>query len=276
MVNDKKIKLKEYILEILVVDTHSHLDMPEFDCDRAAVIERAVKAGVKTIVTIGIDLKTSHEAIQLSQSYPGVYAAAGIHPHNAEGVTQEEITKLHDLAKQRGVVALGEMGLDYYRNNSPKETQLRVFNWQLELANSAKLPIIIHCREALADMLNILGKWSANSALKGPKGIIHCFSGDLATARTYIDMGFYLALGGYIGYPSSLSFREVIRDIPLDRLVLETDCPFLPPQQHRGKRNEPVYTLLTLQLLANIKGLSIEEVAQKTTINAKAVLRIAD
>ncbi len=263
-------------MELHIVDTHAHLDMHEFDSDRAEVIESAKQAGVKTIVTIGIDLKTSYEAVQLAQGYIGIYAAAGIHPQNSEGVIEEDITKIYNLTKQRGVVALGEMGLDYYHNDSPKETQLRVFNWQLELANKASLPIIIHSREALADMLNILGQWSAKSNLNGAKGIIHCFSGDLATAKKYIEMGFYLALGGYIGYPSSLSFREVIKEIPLDRLVLETDCPFLPPQQHRGKRNEPAYTLLTLQLLANIKGLLIEEVAQQTTTNAKAVFKISD
>jgi TatD DNase family protein len=263
-------------LENFVIDTHAHLDMPEFDTDRAEVIEKARKSGVKTIVTIGIDLKSSREAIKLSQKYHGVFAAVGIHPHNSEGVTEEDIAGLHELSKQHGVVALGEMGLDYYRNLSPKETQLRVFSWQLELANITALPIIIHCRQALSDTLEILGKWSSKSNTKGPKGIIHCFSGDFPTVKSYIDMGFYLALGGYIGYPSSSHFREIIRDIPLERLVLETDCPFLPPQEHRGKRNEPAYTLMTLQLLANLKGLSIEEVAQKTTANARFVFKISN
>jgi TatD DNase family protein len=262
-------------LEYQIVDTHAHLDMPEFNTDREVVIERARQAAVKTIVTIGIDLKSSQAAVQLTQTYPGVYAAVGIHPHNAEGVTEAEISQLQAMTKQRGIVALGEMGLDYYRNISPVEAQQRVFNWQLELANNSSLPVIIHCRQAVSDMLDILGKWSSKSTLKGPKGIIHCFSGDLATAQTYINMGFVLALGGYIGYPSSLSFREVIREIPIDKLVLETDCPFLPPQQYRGKRNEPAYTLLTLQLLANIKALSIEEVAQKTSANALEVFKIS-
>ncbi len=262
-------------MELNVVDTHSHLDMPEFAIDREGVIKRAGQAGVKTIVTIGIDLKSSQEAIQLARSYPGVYAAVGIHPHNAEGVTEMDITQLQTMTKKSRVVALGEMGLDYFRNISPKEAQLKVFNWQLELANMTSLPIIIHCREALSDMLEILVKWSAKSALKGPKGIIHCFSGDLATVKTYVNMGFYLALGGYISYPSSASFREVIREIPLKNLVLETDCPFLPPQRYRGQRNEPAYTLSTLQLLANIKGLSIEEVAQTTTTNALEVFKIS-
>lgn len=262
-------------MELHIVDTHAHLDMPEFNTDRAAVISRAVQAGVKTIVTIGIDLKSSYEAVELAHGYPGVYAAVGIHPHEAEGVSAEDIAQVEALAGKPKVVALGEMGLDFYRHHSSRDAQIKVFNWQLELSRKIALPIIIHCRQALPDMLEILGKWSAASRLNGQKGIIHCFSGDLTTVRTYIDMGFYLALGGYIGYPSSLSFREVIRDIPLDKLVLETDCPFLPPQQYRGKRNEPAYTLLTLQVVAGIKGLPVEEIAQRTTANALAVFRIS-
>ena len=261
-------------MELNIIDTHAHLDMPEFNADRAAAIERAGQAGVKTIVTIGIDLKSSREAVELSQRYPGIYAAVGIHPHLAEGFRAEDNDKLEALSKSPRVVALGEMGLDFYRSTPPQDAQLKVFNWQLELANRTALPIIIHCRQAVPDMLEILGKWSSKSPLIGSKGIIHCFSGDLPTVNRYIDMGFYLALGGYIGYPSSQPFREVIQDIPLDRLVLETDCPFLPPQQYRGKRNEPAYPLLTLQVLSDIKKLSVEEVAHKTTINARAVFKI--
>jgi TatD DNase family protein len=262
-------------LKLQVFDTHAHLDMPEFKADRQEVIERAYQAGVETIVTIGIDLESSRQAINLAQQYQGVYAAIGIHPQEAAGVSNEDISELEALAKNPKVVALGEMGLDFYRNKAPHESQFKVFNWQLELADKVTLPIIIHCRQAVPDMLEILGKWSSASQLSVPKGIIHCFSGDFATVRKYIDMGFYLALGGYIGYPSSLSFREVIHDMPLEKLVLETDCPFLSPQQYRGKRNEPAYTLLTLQVLAGIKRLSIEEVANRTTANARAVFRIS-
>ncbi len=261
-------------MDLHVVDTHAHLDMSEFNSDLEVVLARAAQAGIKTILTIGIDLKSSRQAVELAQRYPGVYAAVGIHPHDAEGATQEDISQLETLAKSPRVVALGEMGLDFYRNTSSRDAQLRVFAWQLELANKTGLPIIIHCRQAVQDMLGILSRWSSESATVGPEGIIHCFNGDLTAVQSYIEMGFYLALGGYIGYPSSLSFREIIRDIPLDKLVLETDCPFLPPQQYRGKRNEPAYTLLTLQVLADIKKLSVEEVASQTTANARAVLKI--
>jgi TatD DNase family protein len=262
-------------LNTSIIDTHAHLDMPEFDSDRQDVLKRASRSGVMTIVTIGIDLNSSAQAIKLAQTIPGVYATAGIHPQESKGIGLKNISQLEVLAHQPGVVALGEMGLDYHRDYSPKTDQQNVFHWQLELAEKTSLPIIIHCRQAVPDMLEILGKWSARSALKTPKGIIHCFSGELATAKRYIDMGFYIALGAYIGYPSSTAFREIIREIPLDRLVLETDCPFLPPQSYRGKRNEPAYTQLTLQLLSDIKGLAPEEVARQTTANALAVFRLS-
>ncbi len=257
-----------------IIDTHAHLDMPEFDTDRASVIERAEQAGVKNIVTIGIDLKSSRIAVELAQAHPGVYAAVGIHPSEAERASEGDIAQLLALVGQPKVVALGEMGLDFYRNNSTRQAQLKVFGQQLELSNETALPIIIHCRQALSETLEILGKWSLASPLKEAKGIIHCFSGDLPTVRAYIEMGFYLALGGYIGYPSSLEFREVIRDIPLNRLVLETDCPFLPPQQYRGKRNEPSFTLMTMRIIAEIKNLTVEEIARQTTANARTVFRL--
>ena len=257
-----------------VIDTHAHLDMSEFDSDRVAVIERAGQAGVKTIVTIGIDAGSSQAAVDLAQKYSSIYATVGMHPHDAKRVTAENMAHLEALARQPRVVAMGEMGLDYYRNTSPKDAQVRVFRWQLDLADKVGLPVIIHCRQAVPDMLEILRQWSSKSQIVGPKGIIHCFSGDLATVKTYIEMGFYIALGGYISYPSSVSFKAVIRDIPLEKIVLETDCPFLPPQQYRGMRNEPAYTILTLQVLADIKRASLEEIADCTTANAKTVLRI--
>jgi TatD DNase family protein len=262
-------------LELHVIDTHAHLDMPEFDADREDVVRRAAQAGIKTILTIGIDLESSSAAVELAMRFRGVYAAVGIHPNNSEDASIADIEHLEALVKKPGVKALGEMGLDFYRNTASREAQYKVLNWQLELANKSALPVIIHCRQAAPEMLEVLSKWAPASQLDSAKGIIHCFSGDINTVGKYIDMGFYIALGGYISYPSSVSFREVVRNIPLDRLVLETDCPFLPPQQYRGKRNEPAYTLFTLQLVAEIKKLSVEEVALKTTNNARAVLKIS-
>jgi TatD DNase family protein len=174
------------------------------------------------------------------------------------------------------VVAIGEIGLDLYRNYSPRESQLQVLVWQLELAMRLELPVVIHCRQAEKDMLTLLRDWaSSHNAPKGrPRGVVHCFSGDMDTAQQYLDMGFFISLGAYIGYPSSRHIYDVIRDIPQDRLVLETDSPFLPPQTHRGQRNEPSYLPFTVESLAEIREVSPETVARETTRNARRLFRI--
>jgi TatD DNase family protein len=259
-----------------IVDSHAHLDMPEFDVDREQVISRAVSSGISRIITIGIDLPSSIKAIELAEKYPAVLASVGIHPQESRKVQKEDINKLSELAKHPKVVAIGETGLDFFRNYSPKEDQLTVLQWELEIAEKAKLPVIIHCRQAQSEMVPILKEWSAQSFLNGrPAGVIHCFSGDAAIAEKYMAMGFYISLGAYIGYPSSAGLREVIHHLPLNRLIIETDCPFLPPQMYRGKRNEPSYTLITLGVLAEIKQASMEETALITTANAKKLFNIS-
>ena len=263
-------------MNLSVIDTHAHLDMPEFDSDREAVLQRAADAGVSTIITIGIDSPSNLKAVELAQKYPGIFAAVGIHPQESKKVTAEEFTEMASLIKNPRVVAVGEMGLDYYREYSPRETQIRVFQQQLDIAKNAGLPVIIHSRQAQEDMISILKSWCNSFSLPAGKcrGVIHCFGGDAAAAAAYIDMGFCISIGGYIGYPSSAQLREVIPGIPLDRLVVETDCPFLPPQKFRGKRNEPSYTLITLEILAGIKKVSLEEMARYTTQNATKLFNL--
>jgi TatD DNase family protein len=253
-----------------IIDTHAHLDMPEFDSDREEVIARAKDAGVTTIVTIGIDLTSCRKAIQLAEKHSGVWAAVGIHPQETKGVEAKDVDILELLAKSNRVVAIGEIGLDFYRNYSSKEDQIAVLMPQLEIAAKSGLPVIIHCRQAQAEMIPILQNWVNSQRLPEgkPRGVLHCFSGDFETAERYLRMGFYISLGGYIGYPSSAKLRETIQKIPLERIVIETDCPFLPPQKYRGKRNEPCYTLITAGVLAEIKRLTLEEIAQQTTQNA--------
>lgn len=253
-----------------LVDTHAHLDMPEFDRDREQVIARAVESGVTTIITVGIDPKSSRKAVQLAESHPQILATLGIHPHEAAWVTEKDIAGLAEMAKHPRVVAIGEMGLDYYRHRSPRDAQLRVLKWQLELAREVKLPVIIHCRQADSDMLKVLDEWisSEQPAADRPRGVIHCFNGDKQTAAKYLDMGFYIAFGGYIGYPSSLHLQDTIRSIPQDRLLVETDCPFLPPQLYRGKRNEPSYIPITVKVLAETRRVSTDAIALETTQNA--------
>lgn len=252
------------------VDVHAHLDMAHFNEDRAEVISRALDAGVSTIITVGIDLESSRRAIKLAESYPEVLATVGFHPHGAIRVTEADVANLAKIADHPRVVAIGEAGLDFYRNKSPREAQLQVLKWQLELAAELNLPIVIHCRQAEKDMLALLHDWTSNKhSNEQPRGVIHCFSGDIDTARQYLGMGFFISVGAYIGYPSSLHTHNAIRSIPKDRLLVETDSPFLPPQSYRGKRNEPAYLPLTVGLLAEIRQVSPETVARETTQNAR-------
>jgi TatD DNase family protein len=253
-----------------IIDTHAHLDMPEFEADRDEVIARSRDLGVTTIITIGIDLDSSRKAIELAEKYPGVLAAVGVHPQESRGVRQEDIDNLESLARHPRVAAVGELGLDFYRHHSAAEEQVPVLHWELEMAKRVGLPIIIHCRQAQREMLDILRDWSASYTLpKGkPRGVLHCFGGDITTAERYMEMGFFISIGAYVGYPSSAPLRSTLQNIPQDRLVVETDCPFLPPQKYRGQRNEPSYTLMTLGVLAEIKRISLEEMADQTRRNA--------
>jgi len=261
-----------------IVDTHAHLDMAPFKRDCADVIARARDAGVSTIITVGIDLESSRQVIKLAENHPEIVATVGFHPHNVTGVREGDIANLAHMANHPRVVAIGEVGLDFYRRYSSQEAQLQVLKWQLELAVRVDLPVVIHCRQAEKDMLPLLRDWaSRHKHLRGqPRGVIHCFSGDIDTARQYLDMGFFVSLGAYIGYPASVNMHSVIRSLPRDRLVVETDSPFLPPQSHRGKRNEPAYLPLTVELLAEIRQVSPETIAQETTKNARRLFRLPD
>jgi len=239
------------------------------DCDD--VIARAVEAGVDKIVTAGTSVKSSEKAIALAEKYARVFAAVGIHPHEAADIQKADITIIAGLAKHPRVVALGEMGLDFYRNYTPQDSQYQTLKWQLELASELRLPVIIHARQSTKEMLEILSDWVKQPHAK-PPGVIHCFQDSIPAAKTYLEMGFYLAFGGYISYPNS-RLAEVIKTIPEDRLLVETDAPYLPPQKNRGKRNEPAYITLTVENLAEILGTSAEKVARQTTENANKLFR---
>lgn len=265
-------------MNLHIIDTHAHLDMPEFDSDREEVIRRANNSGIYTIVTIGIDLESSRQAIGLAEKYSGIVASVGIHPQASSGVEKKDIEELSKMARNPLVVAVGEMGLDYYRQISSREDQLKILQWELEMAKEIEKPIIIHCRQAQEEILNIIRSWSETIKLPPgkPSGVIHCFNGDLDAAYKYIDMGFLISLGAYIGYPSSAKLRDTVKNIPSEKLVIETDCPFLPPQKFRGQRNEPSYTSITLSVLAEIKNDSLEEMARYTTLNAKRLFNMPD
>jgi TatD DNase family protein len=259
-----------------MIDTHAHLDMSDFDRDRAEVITRASDAGVGAIISVGTDLNSSRKAIEISERYHGIYAAVGIHPHYVTAITRADIETLGEIAGHGKVVAIGETGLDFYRNLSPKATQIQALKWQLDLSAILELPIIIHCRQAEDDMLNLLHSWLSEHPTRHGQchGVIHCFNGSIHAAREYADMGFYLSLGAYIGYPSSRGMPNVIKGIPRERLLVETDCPFLPPQAYRGKRNEPAFLPFTVTALAEIIKEPIENVATLTAENAARLFRL--
>jgi len=255
-----------------IIDTHSHLDMTDFEVDCDAVITRAIGAGVNRIITAGTSVKSSEKAVALAKIYPQVYAAVGIHPHEAADIQKADIAMIAGLANNPKVVALGEMGLDFYRNYTPRDSQYQTFKWQLELAGDLRLPVIIHARQSTKEMLEILSDWVKKSHAGSP-GVIHCFQDTITAAKSYLEMGFYLAFGGYIGYPNS-HLAEVIKTIPEDRLLVETDAPYLPPQKYRGQRNEPAYITLTVEKLVEILGTSAEKVAWQTTENAMRLFNL--
>jgi TatD DNase family protein len=255
-----------------LIDTHTHLDFPQFDDDRERVIERAANAGVRAIVDVGTDLASSQAAVALAEAYSQVYAAVGVHPHDAKTLTEEMLEELRALASHPKVVAVGEIGLDFYRDLSPRDKQRRAFQQQLALAREIGKPVIIHDREAHTEVMDILRHWVEGSHKS--VGVLHCFSGDLVMAQEAIELGFYISIAGPVTFKNARRLRELVRQLPLEKLLVETDCPYLAPHPHRGKRNEPAYVKLVAQEVARIKGLSLEEVARITSDNAQALFAL--
>lgn len=256
-----------------IIDSHAHLEFPQFDEDREAMLGRARAAGLQTILAIGSGTGTDRldAAIPFSEQHDWIYATVGIHPHDVNDVTDETFTKLDSLARHERVIGWGEMGLDYHYDHVAPDLQKRVMRRQLEQARAAKLPIIIHCRDAWPDCLEILEQdWKP----AGLGGIFHCFSGTLEEARRGLDMGFLVSFAGNVTYPKAQSIRDVARELPLDRILTETDSPFLPPQGHRGKRNEPAYVVEVAKCLGNVRNLPAEEVAAVTAANFRRFFRL--
>jgi len=257
-----------------IVDSHAHLEGEAFDADREAVLARAREAGVEALLAIGSGTAPNDRldaAIPFAEQHDWIYATVGIHPHDAQTATEDHFAQLNKLVKHPRVIAMGEMGLDYYYDHSPREAQQRVFRRQLEQARAAKLPIVIHCRDAWDDCLAILDQdWQSS----GLGGIFHCFTGTLAEARRGIEMGFLVSFAGNVTYPKMESLRAISRELPLDRVLTETDSPFLPPQGRRGKRNEPAFVVEVAQALANVRDLGRDEIAAKTAANFRQFFRL--
>jgi len=256
-----------------LIDSHAHIDFPQFDGDRSEMLERARAAGVTTLLAIGTGPgpQKLDAALPFAESHDWIYTTVGIHPHEAKEVTQAHYDELARLAQHQRVIAWGEIGLDYHYDFSPRDVQQSVFRKQLALAAQAKLPVIIHCREAWSDCLAILEQdWRR----AGLGGIFHCFSGTLEEARKGIAMGFLVSFAGNSTYPKAQNLREVAREIPLDRLLIETDAPYLAPQAYRGKRNEPAYVAEVARTLAGVRDLAADELAAATAQNFRRFFRL--
>ncbi len=248
----------------MLFDTHAHLQGSEFAADRDAALARAREAGVARLLVVGADVESSRQAVALAGAHADVYAGVGIHPHDAAQADEGALAGIAALARAEKVVAVGEIGLDYYRNLSSREAQARALRAQLALAREVGKPVLLHCREAHADLLAVL----AADGLPAGGGIMHCFSGDLGVARRCLDLGLLVSIAGPVTYPNARRLREVVQALPLAWLVLETDCPYLPPQPWRGKRNEPAYLVATAARVATLAGVPVDVVAAETTRSA--------
>ncbi len=252
----------------MLFDTHAHLNDPAFDADRDLLISSLPQKGIDFVLNAGCSLQSSHDCIALAEKYPFIYASVGSHPDSADEVNDEVIEKYRILCKHDRVKAIGEIGLDYYYEDIPREIQQRAFRMQMQLAQEVGLPVIIHEREAHQDGLLI--------AKEFPKvtGVFHCYSGSAEMARQLVNMGYYIGFTGVLTFKNARKAVETATSVPLDRIVLETDCPFMAPEPFRGKRCDPSYLYRMAERLAELRGISVEEVQAVTTQNAKKLYRI--
>lgn len=254
----------------MFIDTHVHLNADQYTEDLQQVIDRALEAKVEKMVVVGFDKITIERAMELADSYEFIYVVIGWHPVDAIDCTEEDLQWIEELASHPKVVAIGETGLDYYWDKSPKEVQQQLFRKQIRLAQKLNLPIVIHNREATGDVVKILRE--ENAATVG--GVMHCFSGSVETARECIAMNFMISLGGPVTFKNAKTPKEVAKEIPLEYLLIETDAPYLAPHPYRGKRNEPSYVPLVAEEIARLKGITVEEVAKATTENATKFFKL--
>jgi TatD DNase family protein len=258
----------------VLADTHCHLDFNSFDEDRDEVLARGREAGVERVLNPGVDLDSSRAAVDLAESRSQVYAAIGVHPNEANSWSEDTLLHLRQLVRSPRVVAIGEIGLDYYRDRAPRELQKRAFQEQLALATELELPVIVHNRQAAADILEILSAWqaglvTAGAPLAAKPGVLHSFSAGLEAAFQAIELNFFIGITGPVTFRNAPDLQEVVAKLPLDHLLVETDAPFLAPHPYRGKRNEPAFVRLVADKIAELHGESFERVSQSTSANAQ-------
>ena len=264
----------------MLVDSHCHIQDSQFESDRDEVLDRARQAGVSAFVVIGTDLESSRRAVDLADSHSDIYAAVGVHPHDAKDLDDRTLGALERLADSPKVVAIGEIGLDYDRNLSPPEAQIDAFHRQLDLAQRLSLPVVIHSREADGETYDVIASYEERALPDWPKdrplGVMHCFAGDLMLALRYIQIGFMISIPGTCTYPKADRVGAVAGGIPLRWMAVETDAPYLPPQPHRGSRNEPAYLTDTVARIAELRGDSAQTVAERTAISAAWLFGLGD
>ena len=252
----------------MLFDTHAHMNDPAFDADREEMILGLKDKGVGTVMNVGCCLDSSKDCIAIAEKYPFVYASVGSHPDSADEVNEEVIEQYRQMAKHPKVLAIGEIGLDYYYETIPREVQQKAFRMQMELARQLDMPVIVHERNAHDDGMRIAKEF------KGVTGVFHCYSGSAEMARQLVDMGWYIGFTGVLTFKNARKAVETAERIPLERIVLETDCPFMAPEPFRGKRNDPGYLYRMAERLAEIRGISVEEVQEATTQNARRLYRM--
>ena len=253
----------------MLFDTHAHYDDERFDEDRDTLLASMPENNVGLILNPGCDVESSRKAVSYANKYPFVYAAVGIHPDEVGSLNEETFAQMKELFKEDKVVAVGEIGLDYYWDNEPREMQKKWFIRQLELARELDLPVLIHSREAAADTMEIMKEHA-----KGLSGVIHCYSYSKEMAQEYIRMGFYIGVGGVVTFKNAKKLKEVVKNIPLTSIVLETDCPYMAPEPNRGKRNNSAYIRYVAEKIAELKGITYEEVVEQTEKNARDMYRL--
>jgi TatD DNase family protein len=264
--------------DITLVDTHAHLDFAQFGDDLEAVLARASDEGVSCVVTVGFDLESSRQAVSLAREHANLRACVGVHPHEAGKVAASYLADMEELGADAQVVAVGEIGLDYYRDRAPRPVQRRVFEEQLDLAAELGKPVVVHDRDAHGDVIEMLRQWSeklarSNGKLSRPLGVVHCYSGDQAMAEELFELGFLVSVAGTVTFENARRLQELVDHLPMDKLLVETDSPFLSPHPYRGQRNEPARVRLVASKIAEIRGVPLREVARATTDNAARMFR---
>jgi TatD DNase family protein len=259
----------------MYIDSHAHIEMGDFEADREAVIQRALDAGVEIVVCVGdgeVAADSHAAAFRIAEEHPFIYTTVGVHPHEARLLDDELYAKLQDLSQHPKVIAWGEIGLDYHYDNSPREVQRGAFRKQLQMARERGLPVSIHTREAEADTLAILDEEWKDSGLGG---VIHCFTGTRAFAEAAVELGFLISFSGVVTFKKAEDFREAARRLPMDRILIETDAPFLAPIPYRGRRNEPAYVVETARALAELRGTTAEEIGRETSENFRRLFKLS-